>query len=119
MTSSFVPKNHVLNKISQRTQCQYVPTESTHDSDLYVGVNFSCLYWHINIRVLPNAESTSRVQSFPQSLVPVLSAMRAGVIPRYPVAHAHSRYPNCPGGKDIIFIPGHFSFFLVTSSSYV
>ena len=69
--------------------------------------------------VLPNAESTSRVQSFPQSLVPVLSAMHAGVIPCYPVAHAHSRYPNCPGGKDIIFIPGHFSFFLVTSSSYV
>ena len=69
--------------------------------------------------VLPNAESTSRVQSFPQSLVPVLSAMRAGVIPRYQVTHAHSPYPNCPGGKDIIFIPGHFSFFLVTSSSYV
>ena len=69
--------------------------------------------------VLPNAESTSRVQSFPQSLIPVLSAMRAGVIPCYPVAHAHSRYPNCPGGKDIIFIPGHSSFFFVTSLSYV
>ena len=69
--------------------------------------------------VLPNAESTSRVQSFPQSLIPVLSAMRAGVILHYPVAHVHSRYPNCPGGKDIIFIPGHFSFFFVTSSSYV
>ena len=62
--------------------------------------------------VLLNAESTSRVQSFPQSLIPVLSAMRAGVIPRYPVTHAHSRYPNCPGGKDIIFIPGHCSLFL-------
>ena len=61
--------------------------------------------------VLPNAESTSRVQSFPQSLVPVLSAMHAGVIPHYLVMHAHSHYPNCPGGKDIIFIPGHFSLF--------
>ena len=63
------------------------------------------------VRVLLNAESTSRVQSFPQSLIPVLSAMRAGVIPRYPVTHVHSCYPNCPGGKDIIFIPGHFKPF--------
>ena len=70
-------------------------------------------------RVLLNAESTSRVQSFPQSLIPVLSAVCAGVIPWYAVTHAHSRYPNCPGGKDIIFIPGHFSLFFVTSSSYV
>ena len=69
--------------------------------------------------VLLNAESTSRVQSFPQSLIPVLSAMHAGVIPRYLVVHAHSGYPNCPGGKDIIFIPGHFSLFFVTSSNYV
>ena len=49
----------------------------------------------------------------------MLSAKHAGGIPCYLVAHAHSRYPNCPGGKDIFFIPGHLTFFFVTSPSYV
>ena len=38
----------------------------------------------------------------------MLSATRARGIPCYPVVHAHSCYLNCPGGKDIFFIPGTF-----------
>ena len=47
----------------------------------------------------------------------MLSATCTGGIPHYPVAHAHSCYPNCPGGKDIFFIPGHLTFFFVTVMS--
>ena len=46
----------------------------------------------------------------------MLSATRAGDILRYPVTHAHSRYPNCLGGKDIFFIPGHFTFFFCNTT---
>ena len=46
----------------------------------------------------------------------MLSATHAGDIPCYPVMHVHSCYPNCPGGKEIFFIPGHFTFFFCNTT---